>query len=125
MHAYILQDWTTIRGSSAVLTMTQEEPGWLDLSPYQDVVFWLDVKEALNSPTITFQTSPSKDDYLFAAVAAGQVMPAAGATAPVVVSALMYTASVPLARYLRWQITSSGAWDATFRVLVAANSPGI
>ncbi len=126
MHAYTLQDWTTIRAASGLNTITQEEGGWLDLAPYQDVVFWIDTKSSTATPTITFQTSPSKDDVLFVAVVAGYAMPIAGVTAPVVVSAPMTAASVPLARYLRWQLTSSTTpWDATFRVLVSANSPGM
>jgi hypothetical protein len=48
MHAFILQDWTTIRGG--VTTVTQSEPDWLDLTPYQDIVFWIDVREAPTRP---------------------------------------------------------------------------
>jgi|HubBroStandDraft_1064217.scaffolds.fasta_scaffold03873_7 hypothetical protein len=128
MHAYILQDWTTIRGASTVLTLTQEEEGWLDLSPYQDVIFWISATSSTNTPTITFQTSPSKDDALFMALAPGYTIPTTGVPGggPMVVAALMSTALVPIARWLRWQLTAtSGTWDATFRVLIAANSPGM
>jgi hypothetical protein len=39
----------------------------------------------------------------------------------------MLSATVPLARYVRWQLTVGGAasYDATFRIMVAANSPGL
>jgi hypothetical protein len=120
MHTFILQDWTTIRG--AVTTIVQAETDWLDLSPYQDVVFWIDVKESTNTPTFTLQTSPSKDDSLFTALIPG-VAPTAGTVS--IQSAFMTTASVPLARFLRWQINGTPTWDATFRILVAANSPGM
>jgi hypothetical protein len=40
MDSFILQDRTTVRGSTGV-TITQGEHEWLDLSPYEDVVFWL------------------------------------------------------------------------------------
>jgi hypothetical protein len=126
MHAFVLQDWTTIRAASGVNTITQEEGGWLDLAPFQDVVFWIDTKESTSTPMLAFQTSPSKDDNLFLAVAPSYAMPIGGVSTPAVVSALMTAAPVPLARYLRWQITSSTSpWDATFRVLVAANAPGM
>jgi len=128
MHAFILQDWTTIRAASGVTTITQAEDQWLDLSPYQDVTFWIDTKSSTNTPTIAFQTAPSKDDALFQAmVVPGYSMPTGGVAAPVVVAAPMTTAAVPLARWLRWQVsaTTGGIWDATFRVLIAANSPGM
>jgi hypothetical protein len=120
MHAFILQDWTTIRG--AVTTIVQQETDWLDLSPYQDVVFWIDVKESTNSPTFTLQTSPSKDDSLFTAMIPGSN---AGSGTLTIQSAFMTTANVPLARFVRWQISGAPTWDATFRILVAANSPGM
>ena len=129
MHAYILQDWTTIQGASGVLTITQEEAGWLDLTPYQDAIILLDAKSSTATPTITFQTSPSKDEALFLPVASGLSIPTAGTASPTAISALMTTAvspNVPLARWLRWQLTSStGPWNACFRVLVSANSPGM
>ena len=46
MHSYILQDWITIRGAAGVTTVTQSESGWLDLSPYQDLTFWIDTRES-------------------------------------------------------------------------------
>jgi hypothetical protein len=122
MHSFILQDWTTIRGG--VTTVTQGEDGWLDLSPYQDVVFWIDVREATSTPLIQFQTSPTKDDSLFTPMlSAAQTLTAA--TTPLVKAALLASANVPVARFVRWQINGTVTWDATFRVLVAANSPGM
>lgn len=122
MHTFILQDWTTIRGAAGA-TITQHESEWLDLSMYQDAVFWVDVREATASPTLTLQTAPTKDESFFQPIVAGFTV--AGSATPTVVSAFMTAASVPLARYLRWQLTSASAWDATFRIVVAANSPGL
>jgi hypothetical protein len=49
----------------------------------------------------------------------------AGST-PTVIKTPMLSASVPIARYLRWRLTSTNTpWDATFRIIVAANSPGM
>jgi hypothetical protein len=123
MHAFILQEWITIRGS--VTTVTQGEDGWLDLTAYQDLVFWVDCREVTGTtPAISFQTSPTKDDSLFTNVIASANL--AANAAPTVTKALLASATVPVARYLRWQITGpAGTWDATFRVLIAANSPGM
>jgi hypothetical protein len=62
MHTFILQDWTTIRGSVTGATVIQQETEWLDLGPYQDVVFWVDVREASGNPVLTLQTAPFKDE---------------------------------------------------------------
>ena len=123
MHAFMLQDWTTIRGS--VSTVIQGEDNWLDLTEYQDVVLWIDCREATaNNVTITFQTSPTKDEILFQTLATASTL--VGQATPVVVNATLTKAVTPVARYLRWVIAGSGSpWDATFRVLVAANSPGM
>jgi hypothetical protein len=125
MHAFILQDWITIRGASTVATITQGEDSWLDLTAYQDLVFWIDCREFTGTtPTITFQTSPTKDETLFTAIATATTL--AASSTPVIVKALLASATVPIARYLRWQLNGpASTWDATFRVLVAANSPGM
>ena len=126
MHCAVLQDWITIRGQSQspAVPIPQSEVGWLDLSPYQDVFFWLDVREVTGStPTMTFETSPAADDNLFQQM----VSPVSVQVGTTVVRAPMTTATTPIARYLRWKLTGpvSTLWDVTFRVLVAANSPGM
>ena len=121
MHAFILQDWVTIRGGATQVTQSQQD--WLDLSPYQDVVLWLDVREQTGSPTITFQTAPAADESLFQALGGASTLVAS--SSPVVLSGLMSALATPLARYLRWQLNGSGSWDAMFRVFVTANAPGI
>jgi hypothetical protein len=124
MHGFILQDWTTIRGGGSVTTVTQQETDWLDLSPYQDVVFWVDVKEVTSNPTLYLQTSPTLDDSFFQSMT---TVTMAAAAAPTVVALLMLSASttIPVARYVRWQIAGTTTWDATFRIALAANSPGM
>ena len=126
MHAFILQDWNTIRGANSITTVIQSEDNWLDLTPYQDVMFWVDCR-ALTGTTvqIQFQTAPTKDDTLFTAVVAAQTFLTSGVQ--VYQSILSKTTGIPLARYVRWVVTANASvtWDATFRVLVAANSPGM
>jgi hypothetical protein len=127
VHSFVLQDWTTIRGGTGVTQITQHEPGWLDLEAYQDITLWLLVTEVTGTPTLTYQTSPTSDDSLFQAIATAITLTAA--TTPVVTSVLMLTAALagttPLARFVRWQLNGTPPWDATLRILVAANAPGM
>jgi hypothetical protein len=122
MHTFILQDWITIRGGTGVTTITQPETSWLDLEPFQDVVFWVDVKESTGGPSLFLQTSPTLDETFFQSMTNASMVAAA---APTLLPAFMMSAAVPLARYVRWLISGMPTWDATFRIVVAANSPGM
>ncbi len=125
MDAFVLQEWCTIRGSANV---TQSEEGWLDLSPYEDVQFWLLVSEVSGSPTpqIIYQTSPTKDEAMFGAQSNGMTGTAitlAASSSPVVTPVLAWSAPFPLARWVRWQILASASFDVTMRILVTAVAP--
>jgi hypothetical protein len=124
MHSFIFQDWITVRTSGAITSVTQDEAQYLDLAGYQDLVFWLDVRE--NSGTnlaIAYQTSPTKDDSFFQDMVTAVTMTAAAT--PTVTKALLASATCPIARWLRWKVyTSSGTLSATFRVIAAANPSG-
>ena len=122
MHTFILQDYTTIRGVSGG-TIIQNESGWLDLTPYQDLVFWTDVRDVQGGTvTFNFETSPTKDDALFANVITGIGLAAATIRQD---KALLGAATVPVARFLRWKLEGpAAAWSTTFRIYVAANSGG-
>jgi hypothetical protein len=122
VHSFVLCDWQTIRGGNGA-TVTQSENEWLDLEAYQDVTLWLQVSEITGSPTCTYQTSPTADDSLFQSMTSSAVTMTAGTTT--VTQVLMLSATVPLARFVRWQLAGSGTWDATFRIMVAANAPGM
>ena len=125
MHSFVLTDWTAVAGPTGPSTFTQDESGWLDLSAFQDVVIYLDVREVSSTPTIAFETSPCREDGLFQPIASTTL--SSSGTQPSILRGLMLGSAVPLARYLRWKITGlpAAAWDATFRVLVVANSPGM
>lgn len=126
MHSYVLQEWTTIRGQlgGSGQTIVQTERDWLDLSPFQDVFFWVDCREVTGAVSIQFETSPAPDDSLFQLVTTATML--AAGPAPTIVKAPMLSATTPLSRFLRWKLTGpASTWDATFRVLVAANSPGM
>lgn len=124
MHTFVLTDWITVRGSNN--TVTQSESEWLDLTQYEDVTFWIDVKEVTGAAvTLNIQTSPTRDEAFFAAANLYQNTALAPTATPVVSKVTMSAAAVPIARYLRWQLTSANApFDATFRIFVSANAPG-
>jgi hypothetical protein len=139
MHCFLFQDWLTLRGSStaAPASVTQSEPAWLDLSPYQNVVAWLDVREVTPpsgaaSLYIDFQTAPAKDESYFSSLinplgAATSGIALAVASSPTVQRFLQDGgAYTPLAKWLRWKVstntvTPSQTWDVTFRIWLAVS----
>ena len=126
MDAFVLQDWVTVRGAAST-TVTQSEHEWLDLAPYEDVVFWLQVSNVTSTPTLLYQTSPNKDESFFAAQTSGMTgtgIALTAASTAVVTPVLAWNATYPLARWVRWQlIPPSAAFDVTMRILVAAVAP--
>jgi hypothetical protein len=127
MHSFILQDWITIRGTTGA-TIFQGEAGYLDLAPYQDVSFYVDIREFTPTPSplvqIGFQTAPFKEDVLFQDMLSAfnvTLTPANPYRVPIT------TTSCPVARYVRWKLVGPAAtpWDLTFRVLVAADGLGL
>jgi hypothetical protein len=127
MHAFQLCDWTTIRGISATpgQVVNQGDDQWLDLAPYQDCAFWVDCRGQSNAPTLAIQTSPTRDELYFKSMVTAITL--AVGNGPTAYAALLDSALVPLARFVRWQLTgpAGSAWDATFRIFVSANSPGM
>jgi hypothetical protein len=127
MYCSVLQDWTTVKGSSAVTVFSPSETCWLDFAGFQDLVAWLDVKEFSPSSggttlVLSYQTAPTKDEALFAAMAS--VLLSNGLTTTVILKELAF---IPPARWIRWSLTTFGppaAWEVTFRIWVAANRVG-
>jgi hypothetical protein len=127
MHTFVLQDWVTIRGQGS--SIAQSEPGWLDLSPFQDLFAWVDIREVVSTVDLYLETSPTEDENFFQSMN-GPSTPAVPTltanNAPVIVKLPMLSAAVPLSRFLRWRLNGSGpTWDVTMRIVVAANSPGM
>jgi hypothetical protein len=121
-----MQDWTTVRGSGANF-VTQATADWLDVTPYQDVQFWIDVREAVTttSLSLSLETSPSVDEFMFQQVIAA--VPLVASSGPILPpkQALLAGALVPVAQWLRWRILpGASAWAVTFRIVISANSPG-
>lgn len=126
MEPILLQPWTTQRiAYTPFSTVTQDVEDYVDVEPYQDATFWIDVREVSspapggNPPTIvqlSFETAPDVDDSLFQ-----QVGPAVSLAAGSAFTQTLRTAlNAPLAKWLRWRLTlanpQSGTWDVCFRV---------
>jgi hypothetical protein len=134
MYGYVLQDWITVRGGAIPGDIIQGESAWMGFSSFQDMVFWLDVREvtptsAGYSLTWYFETAPSKDNNLFQAMAnvaitTNALTPGLQSSSNLPKVLLAAGPSVPLATWVRWRLSPSGTtttWDATFRILLSAN----
>ena len=131
MYGYTIQDWITIRGATTIQQINMAEPDWVGFSAFEDIVFWLDVREVtipLSAGTVNvgYQTAPAKDEILFVNMATPVAISAALATPSITKVLLSQNPTVPLARWVRWQLNTSGTptqtWDITFRILAAANA---
>jgi hypothetical protein len=119
LESILLQDWVTLSTSATATTITQGADSWLDVGAFEDLVFYLDVKLASGSPVINYQTAPVPEEASFTALLPGINM----ATGVTTNSVLAVFAGVPVARFLRWQLTGTSAY-ATFRIWVSAYSLG-
>lgn len=129
MYGYLIQDWLTIRGTQSGANVTQSEMDWLSFQPYQDAIFWLEVKSVtlggLTSITLEYQTAPAKDESLFVAMTTAVTL-AAGTTPTITKVLLSQNPTVPLARWVRWKLfpngTPSSEYGVCFRIHCAANA---
>jgi hypothetical protein len=121
MDGILFQDYITV--SVGNLTVTQGAASWLDVSAYEDLVFFLDVKNGppsnFSSP-IYYQTSPTREDQTFL----NMIAPVNLGIGLQTNAALAVNCKVPAATYLRWQIGGGieGSFSATFRIVVAGYS---
>jgi hypothetical protein len=111
-------------------TVIQSEADWMSFQPYQDIVFWLEVKSwtdgGLTSVTLDYETAPAKDESLFV-----KMITTTAITAPVSRQdkvLLAQNPTVPLARWVRWKLTWNGTstseYGLCFRIHAAANAVG-
>ncbi len=108
------------------------------MAKFQEVTYvcappcWIDIREITlgGAASIAFnlQTAPIKDEYLFVTMEATPLAATTALTAPSVrkvILAVSSTWSVPLGKFVRWQlvpnISPTAVWDASFRILMCAN----
>ena len=122
MDTLLLQDWITVQGfAPTVSAITQAADSWLDMGDYEDIVLYADATGVTGTVLFAVQTAPSRQETSFV-----NMFNAGGGT-PAGVHALPLLgpyAGVPVSRFLRWQVTTTGTglWGATFRLLLAAYS---
>jgi len=119
MKPIVMQDWVTIKGT-ANNSVIQDATKWLQTGPYQDMFFYIDVRELSNITTINIETAPSRDDVLFqAAVSAAVTIGTNFKTALLTVGGT----TPPIGAWTRWKCVAPAAvWDLTFRILAVGNS---
>jgi hypothetical protein len=114
----LLQNWTTIQLAGAG-SIVQTDTGWLDLERFTDIAGYVTTKEASGvRPELHLETAPARDDDLFQPMVTISLVPTSQVTAIV----RYESASVPLARWVRWRVSASAAAVVTFRVWLCANA---
>jgi hypothetical protein len=122
VHSELFQKWVTIQGASSIASVTQDDEEWRDVSGLSDALFWIDAREVTSSGAqvfLTIQSSPTRDEALFVAVAPPVLL--AASTTPIITKTARGAASLaPMGRWLRWQLTVVGSptasWNAHFRI---------
>lgn len=117
--AVIMQDWITLKGAASTDEIFQPSVDWVDAELFSDVTVLLDVKDMTSGMGIEVQTSPAMDERLF------QVMTSFAPSGTGITQSIVRfsSASVPLARYIRWRLRHPvGAWRITFRIVLLLKS---
>lgn len=123
MQPIIMQDWVTIRGAAST-TVIMSQADWIMTAPFQDIQFYLDVREASGGTiNLSFETAPTRDEVLFKLMGAAVIGITGAVTS--VTSFTLANATVPVSHWTRWKLAGPAAlWDVTFRVMAAGNSIG-
>lgn len=120
MQPIIMQDWVTIRGISNG-TVIQSQANWILTAPFQDITFYLDVREFTGAtPTIQYETGPGRDDPLFVKMGTAVTI----AVGFVTTTYYANNASVPVSHWTRWKLNGPAVtpWDVSFRIMASGNS---
>lgn len=118
MDTLLLQDWTTLM-LSGTTTVTQGASGWLDVGDYEDLSFYLDIRETSGGViSFYYETAPVRQDSAFITMT---VFTAALGTR--VDSVLASYANVPVAQFVRWRIAPDAGGSLTFRIWLAGYAP--
>jgi hypothetical protein len=117
-HEFQAQKWTTLFGGAGK-SVAAPMNAIVDLELYRDVVMFVEVADVSASTTLFYDTAPTCDEKFFSG------MTSLTATVGVTATPIRYdTATIPLARYLRWRWQASAAWHATFRIWASAKPCG-
>lgn len=84
------------------------------------MVAFIEVTDVAGNPNMKLETSPTRDDVLFQNMDAATFVPSVGVTTKIY---RYSSATVPLARFVRWKITGSATapWSVTFRIWLSPN----
>lgn len=108
-----LQPWVSLSGASSAIVVLQHEVGYADLCGHSSLVVYAEVSDLSGGPYLTYQTSPTRDEGLWANMASA-LSPSLGLNTTI----LRYDdAAVPPARWVRWRASGeSSSWRITFRI---------
>ena len=119
MDALLLQNWTTLMLTSTV-SVTQGASGWLDVGDYEDITFYLDLREKSGGNiTFYYETSPIRQDSAFTTMIPGFLATVGTRVDQVLAS----YANVPPAKLVRWRVSPDAGGSLTFRIWLAGNAP--
>lgn len=120
MYTAILQPWSYLSAVSAsgFAYLPQESTEYFDATPFDSVVFYLDLRAQSSVVSLAYETAPAKEDGLFKPMATLTNMSTlVGPTPTITVVQLSDGPSVPLARWVRWKLTfDAPGGDATFKI---------
>ncbi|MEO6575327.1 MAG: hypothetical protein ABIP89_15885 [Polyangiaceae bacterium] len=130
MRTLVLADWSTVGANQTLTSITQAANDYLDMSPFEDAVIWLDVRHVTVgfAMTMNVETAPLKDEPFFSPIGAKQTTLALAVgvqVAPILMNAPSISQLLPVARWLRWRVSAtspSSAWSTTFRILVCVHA---
>jgi hypothetical protein len=132
MYSFLFQDWTTLRLNAEQLSLTQSEADWVNMELFQDMVFWLEVRDAVlgggDLMLLMYETAPAKDENLFTLMFDAPIV--VTSSTPQITKVLRtQPTSCPPAKWVRWRLWNAvtpptSEWGATFRVHCSANAVG-
>lgn len=131
MFGFVIESMRSVRVAPTRETYVQEESGWLDLAPFEDLTLWCDVKSiAAQGVDVTidmlYEMAPTREDRLFRANVTVPLDPTPAVNP--VVSPFILDRGLPIARWFRWSLYMAGLpsapWGATFRLFATATPVG-
>lgn len=134
MYSYLLQDWISLHLNPQQPSITQSEADWMSFQPYQDIIFWLDVRGVTLADAkdifLAYETAPAKDEGLFLPMVEPVSLSNLVGGSPTVSKVILsLNPNVPLARWVRWRLFATGEpradWGVTIRIHCAANAVGV